>query len=298
MFCRYCGRQQKDDAEFCVNCGKLLHEKESETTESNRTDPITVEEPSQDATGPQKSESPEEEIWARIVGKNAKYYLPQFTKIKAGERGAFNWAAFFLGLPHAAYRGVWKAWLSFMKIPLIGMAAGYLLGYIGLSVQVMFLFGAGAVVCLAASVMQIVYLAYRYPKQFNRMYWNYVEKQAQQEVPSVGPFMGRVVAAMLILAVIGVASSTLSATALLSALAGDDFLMEDSGPYLTDPAPLQEETEASNNTSPSMREEIDYNELEHPTGFIVSYDGVDYTYDAPIKDELSDSKIQKVSGTR
>lgn len=135
----------------------------------------------------------------QIIGKNEEYYLPQLRKIQAGERGRFNWAAFFFGLYHAAYRGVWRHWLSFMKVPLI-------IGTVALGVSVHN--GESGSTLMTMALIQISSLlsfifAVRYGKRFNHMYMNYVEQRVAQGRLTDSVSWKRVLIAVVITVAVG-----------------------------------------------------------------------------------------------
>ena len=59
MFCKYCGNQLPDDANFCPKCGKVTDEKTNNTNESYSSyepEPIAFEEVNQNFASIQKSE--------------------------------------------------------------------------------------------------------------------------------------------------------------------------------------------------------------------------------------------------
>ena len=59
MFCKYCGNQLPDDANFCPKCGKVTDEKTTNTTDSYSSyqpEPIAFEEVNQNFASIQKSE--------------------------------------------------------------------------------------------------------------------------------------------------------------------------------------------------------------------------------------------------
>lgn len=70
MFCQYCGREIDAESRFCPHCGKNLQP-------AAKTAPAA--EPS--------------------------YYAAEFTRIRAGEKNRFNWAALFFGPYHQLYHG-------------------------------------------------------------------------------------------------------------------------------------------------------------------------------------------------
>lgn len=125
MYCHFCGNSLPENASFCPHCGKALDDpapRQQEDTNST-TSPFdhdsSAADPECEQTGNTYSSEGTPPTDEEIIGRNAPYYLNKFTKLRNGEKASFNWAAFFLTFYHAAYRGPWKSWFSFMEIPLI-----------------------------------------------------------------------------------------------------------------------------------------------------------------------------------
>lgn len=225
MYCHFCGKPLPENAAFCPHCGKALDdsaptqkEEESSTIPSSGDTVPTQDSPASDrpaaeperrqagATSSPEGAQPTEE---EIIGRNVPYYLTQFAKLRQGEKASFNWAAFFLTFYHAAYRGPWKSWFSFMKIPLIGLIAGAVLGTVGtLSVQ-LGVIAASSVVLLVFCILWFVWMI-RYGFAFNRLYLAYVEKQRQAAQPKLGPSGKRLGIAIAIVIVFSILYTALS----------------------------------------------------------------------------------------
>lgn len=201
MYCHFCGKPLPENAAFCPHCGKALGEPTPTQKETHDTPPSpgtaapTQVPPAGDrpaaepeceqagATGSQEGAQPTDE---ELIGRNVSYYLTQFAKLRQGEKASFNWAAFFLTFYHAAYRGPWKSWFFFMKIPLIGLVAGAVLGIIGALSAQLGVIAASSVVLLVFCILWFVWMI-RYGFAFNRLYLAYVEKQRQAAQPKLGP---------------------------------------------------------------------------------------------------------------
>lgn len=148
---------------------------------------------------------------AEVIGSDAAYYQDQFQKIRAGKKGDFNVAAFFLSIFHAAYRGPWREWLEFMRIPLRGYVVAITclwmsmaLPYSSPSVDPLIYYVLGMV----GSILSIIFCIWwiissiRYGFVFNDLYRIYVEKQLRAEKPICGTSTLRTT--LSILAVLGI----------------------------------------------------------------------------------------------
>lgn len=148
---------------------------------------------------------------AEVIGSNAAYYQAQFQKIRAGEKGNFNVAAFFLSIFHAAYRGPWREWLHFMRIPLICYAVSVVCLLIGSTSLSLALISVGTVLYAVSSVISLIWII-RYGFAFNKLYLNYVEKQLHTEQPTLGTSGKRLGISIAVVAAISIAL-TISSTA-------------------------------------------------------------------------------------
>ena len=215
MFCQNCGAQLPENAAFCPSCGQKI------TPISQPVSIQKAEAPPDPQPGPQPGNTvpPFGTVTeAEIIGKNAAYYQAQFQKIRAGEKGNFNVAAFFLSIFHAAYRGPWREWLEFMSIPLRGYVAAITclwismaLPYSSPSVDPLIYYVLGMV----GSILSIIFCIWwiissiRYGFVFNNLYRIYVEKQLRAEKPRCGTSTLRTVLSILaVLAVSVIVSIT------------------------------------------------------------------------------------------
>lgn len=183
MFCHNCGAQLPENAAFCPNCGQKItpisQPVSIQKPEAPPSEPVDAPVDSTDAPnetpqpdpqpGPQTDNTvpPSGTVTeAEVIGSNAAYYQAQFQKIRAGEKGNFNVAAFFLTLYHAAYRGPWKEWLKFMAIPLISTIAAFACSLIGAASSLLGVIVAGTVLYVVTSIVTIIW-AIRYGFAFN-----------------------------------------------------------------------------------------------------------------------------------
>ena len=226
MFCHNCGAQLPENAAFCPNCGQKItpisQPVSIQKPEAPPAEPVDAPVDSTDAPnetpqldpqpGPQTDNTvpPSGTVTeAEVIGSNAAYYQAQFQKIRAGEKGNFNVAAFFLTLYHAAYRGPWKEWLKFMAIPLIGTIAAFACSLIGAASSLLGVIVAGTVLYVVTSIVTIIW-AIRYGFAFNKIYLTYVEKQQYAPHPVCGTSSKRVVLSVLAVFVVSLVLSLLS----------------------------------------------------------------------------------------
>ena len=226
MFCHNCGAQLPENAAFCPNCGQKItpisQPVSIQKPEAPPAEPVDAPVDSTDAPNetPQPDPQPGPQTdntvplsgtvtEAEVIGSNAAYYQAQFQKIRAGEKGNFNIAAFFLTLYHAAYRGPWKEWLKFMAIPLIGYIAAFACSLIGAASSLLGVIVAGTVLYVVTSIVTIIW-AIRYGFAFNKIYLTYVEKQRYAPHPVCGTSSKRVVLSLLAVFVVSLVLSLLS----------------------------------------------------------------------------------------
>ena len=228
MFCGQCGGSLRSNVRFCTSCGAPVQREEVlevivekavvEAKEPPSPDGAMEPSPSEvsatllatpqpiaeegETSGETKREGAEQEAARQIIGKNVEYYVFQFNKIQTDGAGNFNQAAFWVGLPHAAYRNVWKQWVSFMKVPFIANICAWALfaiGCVNLALELIMVGGvAGAVAC----VLSIVW-GFRYGKQFNELYFLHVRQVMQREAYKPDPSYARVFVVILVDVVIG-----------------------------------------------------------------------------------------------
>lgn len=120
MFCTNCGKEIPDDSAFCEHCGAQAGSTLSSTIEAKQTLPSNAY-AAPEPNSPPKSASFETENAAMqaVIGANSAYYLGDFAQIEQTGKGACNWASFFLGLWHAAYRNMWRAWVKALWPPIL-----------------------------------------------------------------------------------------------------------------------------------------------------------------------------------
>ena len=281
MYCHFCGKPLPENAAFCPHCGKALDdsappqkEEDSNTIPSSEDAAPTQDSPASDhpaaepeheqtgATGFQEGAQPTDE---ELIGRNVSYYLTQFAKLRQGEKASFNWAAFFLTFYHAAYRGPWKSWFSFMKIPLIGLVAGAVLGIVGALSAQLGVIAASSVVLLVFCILWFVWMI-RYGFAFNRLYLAYVEKQRQAAQPKLGPSGKRLGIAIAIVIVCCLLYSILSLATTMAVFgdlaSGDSYEETDmlSEEVIEEPEPeleMQQELESDEPPKPEQSSSSD-----------------------------------------
>ncbi|WP_440894682.1 DUF2628 domain-containing protein [Amphibacillus sp. Q70] len=113
MFCSNCGKENEENAKFCIGCGKELM-------------PVTDE----------KTDSTEEQVWSDFVGKNYDYYKYKWAQKDDPARApSWNWAAFLLGIFWLGYRKMYKPIFILIGVFLIGDLIEILTGYHDLAVH-------------------------------------------------------------------------------------------------------------------------------------------------------------------
>ena len=286
MYCHFCGKPLPENAAFCPHCGKALDdsaptqkEEESSTIPSSgdtappQDSPASnrpAAEPERGQAGATSSPEGAQPTEEEIIGRNVPYYLTQFAKLRQREKASFNWAAFFLAFYHAAYRGPWKSWFSFMKIPLIGLIAGAVLSTVGaLSVQ-LGVIAASSVVLLVFCILWFVWMI-RYGFAFNRLYLAYVEKQRQAAQPKLGPSgkrLGIAIAIVIVFSILYTALSFATTMAVFGDLASGDSYEETltlSEKGTEEPeAEVIEEPETEPEPELEMRQELESDEPPKP----------------------------------
>ena len=233
MFCHNCGAQLPENAAFCPSCGqKITPTSQPVSIQKPETPPSEPVDAPVEPTGtpnevPQSDPQPAPQTdntappsgtvtEAEVIGSNAAYYQEQFQKIRAGEKGSFNIAAFFLSIFHAAYRGPWREWLHFMRIPLICYAVSVVCLFIGAALFVSTWFCLpfiiiGVILYIASSIMGLI-RGIRYASTFNKLYLNYVEKQIHAEQPTLGTSGKRLGISIAVVAAISIALTIISTT--------------------------------------------------------------------------------------
>lgn len=228
VFCQNCGAQLPENAAFCPNCGQKItpisQPVSIQKPEAPPSEPVDAPVDSTDAPNETPQPDPQPGLQtdntvppsgtvteAEVIGSNAAYYQAQFQKIRAGEKGNFNVAAFFLTLYHAAYRGPWKEWLHFMRIPLICYAASVVCLLIGVISFTTFFLSLGIPLYIVTSILLLIWNI-RYAFAFNKLYLNYVEKQMHTEQPALGTSGKRLGISIAVVAAISIALTIISTT--------------------------------------------------------------------------------------
>ena len=228
MFCQNCGAQLPENAAFCPNCGQKITPisqpvsiQKPEAPPSEPVDaPVDPTDAPNETPQPDPQPGPQTDntvppsgtvTEAEVIGSNAAYYQAQFQKIRAGEKGNFNVAAFFLTLYHAAYRGPWREWLHFMRIPLICYVASVVCLLIGVISFTTFFLSLGIPLYIVTSILLLIWNI-RYAFAFNKLYLNYVEKQMHAEQPALGTSGKRLGISIAVVAAISIALTIISTT--------------------------------------------------------------------------------------
>lgn len=201
--CPACGIELEENIKFCPACGKRIEEKNIRIeTEKENTAKLNVSE-------------------AQIIGKNNQYYEKQFQNMRNGEKCKLNWASLFLGIFHAAYRGVWKEWLKKPGLPLIiGIATSIIGGIAQLfsgSFTIMAITtGIVGISSVISGIMQILYAF-----QFNKVYMKHVEEKVGKGDSRVDTSIGRAIAVIAVLAIATGVGQAVSEAGAMSSLFGD-----------------------------------------------------------------------------
>lgn len=253
MFCEKCGKELAPGSVFCPNCGAKQQEAAAAAEPSEPVKPAAApvkEQPAPPQTPPSAGSdaAPEhradESVYRQIISKNADYYLYQFQNIRYSGKNKMNWASFFLGLAHAAYRSVWREWLRAVMWPLIVDAVSALIGCALLGSHP----GATLIFVLIAACSGIWWVVANilFAKRFNRIYRAHVDQKIAQRNITPDPSGGRAAAAIVIAAVVSIAANTIVGAAglgsLLSAYDDDydysgDFSASDDAPVEHNDAP-------------------------------------------------------------
>ena len=213
MYCKHCGKPLPEGAAFCPNCGQKVTASASEPGPAPGADSQSAED--------RYNNSYDRDKEARIIGDNAAYYQAQFQKIRAGEAGTFNWAAFFLSVFHAAYRGPWREWWKFIRIPFLGSWIFMILKLVGMGTGLPALSIISSALASVFSILCII-RAIQYGFAFNKLYLGYVEEQKRSPQPKQGPSGQRLAAAILIMLALNIAYGVASMLVSIN-MVGDIF---------------------------------------------------------------------------
>lgn len=201
MFCPKCGQELVPQARFCTHCGadiqSLLKQPESPPSTSQEITPevhehqndppkpdapaqeiheaqIPKAEPEVQETFSAKTEEPpntsDGDPLAIAVGKNQAYYLPEFQKIRSGEKSRFNWAAFLFGPAFCFYRRSSDLFKRFFLFSTVLVFVGYLVTAVGTVLFNLTAIVAGGIILAIAGIWQLINMI-RLGKQFNQHYY-------------------------------------------------------------------------------------------------------------------------------
>ena len=148
MFCSKCGKQIPDGSSFCPDCSNPSLSNTDMTHDKTASHVISPPQPlvfNKPISPPQVNEGVISKYWnifrenrhvdepnllqidfndqntlaamQQIMGNGYYYYLTRFQQIQTYGKADFNFYSLLLGVLHAGYRNVWKAWLEKMKYP-------------------------------------------------------------------------------------------------------------------------------------------------------------------------------------
>lgn len=205
MFCVHCGEKLSDMACFCTRCGKSTEgddlqqaQAAPKPTASLQPQPAAL---SQIQIPPQHGKSQPflrkgctdcqtesdfnlmQDEAARLIGTNAAYYLRQFSEIQSQGERHINWASFWIGIYHAAYRNLWREYLQMCYIPcLIAMGAGVIILFsaatlsLGLMALSMFVAVGGMIGFIVRQI--------QFSLRFNAIYMHHINEMLQNKRPA------------------------------------------------------------------------------------------------------------------
>lgn len=135
---------------------------------------------------------PTKEFIKAIVGKHADYYVAQFEEIRNGGKGKINWAAFFFGLPHAAYRGVMDKWLRYIRFSLLFPMEQAIIAVIFHFCR---MYEYNYYLSKLSIFFSIAYLIcqFRFARNFNQVYKNHVQRKIFRKDSRPDPSVKRAV---------------------------------------------------------------------------------------------------------
>lgn len=192
--CPECGAEVNEEIKFCPNCGKEIRKVSDEVVEETRME-NGENRPSacKDSNAIHHAETGNLNSKMKIVGKNTKYYVGQFENLQAGRKCKINWASFFLGLFHAAYRNMWKEWLKGPGIPQIVSALVLLIGGGMLFITGNTIFMAPVMVIMVVAQIIGVVMHILFACRFNRIYLKHVDEKAERNDYNRDPSVPRAV---------------------------------------------------------------------------------------------------------
>ena len=252
MKCKNCGNELSQSAKFCMVCGTKTDDGDSIVNTYSSPEPSSVS----------YAESFVKPVYTSdeqtIITKNLNYYVQEFQSIRETGKCRFNWASFFLGLYHAAYRNVFVEWLKFAGIPAIGGLVVLIIGSLvsavtGTLPPLVVGFGLSVVAEIIGFIMQILFA-----KNFNKIYMKHVNDCIAKNKIKPDPSVIRSVIAVIVysaaLSLAGTIAGASTAGSMLSVFdkSENDFIFDDSDDFFSDA--VSETTEAFHKESQATHE--------------------------------------------
>lgn len=241
MYCKKCGTELSEQAEFCGKCGAPTKASASQNSSdffeqasgaaksgmdgikkgASKINERLTTEGVDEATGKtreawlkfvdvsQETKSDfagnRDEV-ARLLGNTGSqaYYLQEFEKTKQKQPTRFNFAAFFLGIYHAAYRNMWREWLFIQKYTILAAVVSVVLSLVATVTFSGFFMGLSSLVQLVTFVVGII-ASLKVGKTFNNMYMHRIDDMLQDKIARVeGVSVGRALIPVGVLLVIAI----------------------------------------------------------------------------------------------
>ncbi|HCT64752.1 MAG TPA: hypothetical protein DIC60_05730 [Lachnospiraceae bacterium] len=108
MYCKYCGSVLPMGSRFCPNCSNEVEDGYLRQV-LNKNDV------------------------ANYVGKHEAYFFREFSNVAAGQKGSFNWGAFWFGPFYCVYRKQYDILWKYYKVPL----GAFFICFFGVTMQLM-----------------------------------------------------------------------------------------------------------------------------------------------------------------
>lgn len=223
VFCPKCGKELVENARLCTGCGtdiqKVLGLLEKDTQVPEMADTAkangftsgetTPERPSASVPKPERSAS-EKSIngWRdaeTAVGQNREYYLPEFQKVRAGEKTRFNWAAFFFGPAFCFYRRCGELFKKYFLASSFLLFFGCLVETTGIQQLDLIMMLCGTIIMVAGGILQIIN-SLRFAYKFNQNYYKHCQNSAVELPECTGTSLKSAICfyAVCVLTVLGV----------------------------------------------------------------------------------------------
>lgn len=245
MFCPNCGQQLLDTAKFCGNCGSKINDVISPSFP--KISPLSTE------SSIRQDAPPNTNAIDTIITKNIEYYSNQFHAIETGNKAKLNWASFFLSYFHAAYRSMWREWLTYTRLPLIATAVSTLLVSWGIS---SFLSSFNFTVIIIGAIISLISYIFTftkgilYARDFNKLYKHHVEKKiSQNNLTSDISLKNALITLVIALVISGLLTGLISTSLTFSLLGENDSEYSDSS-YAYEDSIVYEEPIVKSNDSP------------------------------------------------